>query len=528
MGISVRFLHALTAARQRRGELESAFIFPGDPMNRVIHPLRCLAPSALALACAGAFAAQVDSDLPAIAAKEGKVDVLIVLQAQAQKQLLRNETDVLQRRRDLVHLLRATAETSQRDLVTWLDNQGIEYRPYWIVNAVQATVTPTQLDALAARGEIARIAGNRPMRVNTPAADVSPSGAALPVAPAAIEWGVSRVRAPEVWATGIRGQGVVVAGQDTGIRWDHASIKTQYRGWTGTTADHNYNWHDAVHTGGGSCGANTVAPCDDHNHGTHTVGTMVGYDGGSNEIGVAPDAQWIGCRNMNVGDGSPATYIECTQWLMAPTDSSGANPEPDLAPDIVNNSWGCVPSEGCTTGLEIREAIENIIDAGVFFVVAAGNDGGSCGTIADAPAMYDISFTVGGIASSGSMYSSSSRGPVAGLAMNKPDLIAPAVSVRSALRNGAYGTMTGTSMAAPHVAGVAALLMSVNPSLKGQPERIAEILRSTAVPITTSSQVCGGIPATTIPNPVQGYGEIDAWRAFRVAETIFVTDFDEK
>ena len=122
---------------------------------------------------------------------------------------------------------------------------------------------------------------------------------------------------------GYRGQGVVVAGQDTGYEWTHAAIRDQYRGWNGTTADHDYNWHDSIHSGGGSCGSDSPFPCDDHYHGTHTMGTMVGDDGGSNQVGLAPEAKWIGCRNMNVGSGTPATYSECFEWFVAPTDVAG-------------------------------------------------------------------------------------------------------------------------------------------------------------------------------------------------------------
>ena len=85
------------------------------------------------------------------------------------------------------------------------------------------------------------------------------------------------------------------------MRWTHGALKPKYRGWDGVTADHNFNWHDAIHSGGGSCGPDTVAPCDDSGHGTHTAGTTVGDDGGANQVGVAPGAKWIGCRNMNVG-----------------------------------------------------------------------------------------------------------------------------------------------------------------------------------------------------------------------------------
>ena len=91
-----------------------------------------------------------------------------------------------------------------------------------------------------------------------------------------------------------------------------------------------------------------------HGHGSHTIGTMVGDDGGSNQVGVAPGAKWIGCRNMNAGDGTPAQYNECAQFFLAPTDLSGANPNPDLAPDVISNSWGCPASEGCTAGNEVQ------------------------------------------------------------------------------------------------------------------------------------------------------------------------------
>ena len=78
------------------------------------------------------------------------------------------------------------------------------------------------------------------------------------------------------------------------------------------------------------------------------MGTMVGDDGAGNQIGVAPGAKWIGCRNMNEGDGTPATYSECFQWFIAPTDLNNQFPNPTLAPHVINNSWGCPPSEGCT------------------------------------------------------------------------------------------------------------------------------------------------------------------------------------
>ncbi len=126
----------------------------------------------------------------------------------------------------------------------------------------------------------------------------------------------------------------MLAGNDTGLDWQHPAILNHYRGWNGAVADHNYNWWDATDT-------YPNGPADGFGHGTHTTGTMVGDDGGANQIGVAPGSQTIHCKNMDdFGGGWDDTFIECFQWDLAPWDLSGLNPRPDLAPDAVTNSWG--------------------------------------------------------------------------------------------------------------------------------------------------------------------------------------------
>ena len=221
---------------------------------------------------------------------------------------------------------------------------------------------------------------------------------------------------------------------------------------------------------------------------------------------------------MDVGNGTPSTYADCMQWMMAPTDLAGNNPDPARAPHVINNSWGCPPSEGCTTPDILRVAVENVRNAGILMVVSAGNYGAQgCSSVKDPPGIYAASFSVGAIHSS-TVWDRSSRGPVTVDGSNrlKPDIVAPGVSVRSSIRGNAYQAWDGTSMAGPHVAGVAALLMSIDPTLKRDPARIEALMRATAVNDITNTQVCGDIPAATIPNHVVGYGRIDALNAARM------------
>ena len=174
--------------------------------------------------CGPSLAASVVPSVRATAQQTGKADVLIAMAAQAPKQLLRTDGNYIERRTALVDLLRATAEVSQAEVRQWLDSNGIAYRSYWINNTIQAELTLDQIDALAARTDIARIVGNNSIRQNL-VADEQPQTAMTPDAIQAITYGVTKVRAPDVWALGFTGQGVVIAGQDTGIRWTHAAIK---------------------------------------------------------------------------------------------------------------------------------------------------------------------------------------------------------------------------------------------------------------------------------------------------------------
>jgi subtilisin family serine protease len=488
--------------------------------------LKRLPLAALAVACGSAFGAVVNPDLAAAVRRDGVAQAIIVLPDQSTPMLapLASNADYRAHRRTLVDALRARADAQQAGIRALLDANGTSYRAYWIANVIVADVDTRTLQQLAARRDASRIEPNPTIPVALPHPK---PGFAKPADVESIAWGVSKINAPEVWAAGVTGQGVVIAGEDTGYQWDHPALKSHYRGWNGTSADHNYNWHDAIHDSvGNPCGNDTQAPCDDFGHGTHTAGTFAGDDGATHQIGVAPGAKWIGCRNMDDGAGTPARYIECMQWMLAPTNLADQNPDPDLAPDVISNSWSCTVGEGCTVGNEIDTAVANLTAGGIFFVAAAANDGPNCGTISGPPAIYPNVFTIGATNSSDALAGFSSRGPVAssrilpGGTRVKPEVSAPGVSVPSAWPPNTYTNLDGTSMATPHVAGAAALLMSANPALKGHPAVVGRILRETAVTVGVTdpvNQTCGGTPRDTWPNNMIGYGRIDVFAAYEVA-----------
>ena len=521
------------AANGRGDKRETQLFFPGDhvrgsgqdqerssifsasyhndnsPLQREMKQLFLQAPAAR-------IAPQVFTDTT-----DGKsASVVILLADQADLSAAYDMKDQDARGWFVYHTLTQHAARTQVALQEFLKSRGTTYQSFWAANMLVTTADRQLVEQLAARSDVARVDSNRPTRwIEDPVVEKFGVAPRSTNAPDSAEWGVLNVNAPAVWALGFTGQGMVVGNEDTGMRWSHNALKPKYRGWNGTTADHNFNWHDSIHSGGGSCGANSVAPCDDNGHGTHTTGTTVGDDGTGNQVGVAPGAKWIGCRNMDQGNGTPATYTECFQFFIAPTDLAGNNANPSLRPHVINNSWGCPASEGCITRAELETIVNNTEAAGIFVEVSAGNTGPGCSTVADAPSIYSASFSTGAIDISNVLASFSSRGPSTFYNPNllKPNISAPGVNVRSSTSTSdiSYGNLSGTSMAGPHVVGVVALLWSARPQLTRNIAATKSILQNTANPAVTVSpaQTCGGTTSVQIPNNSFGYGRVDALAA---------------
>ncbi|MEO1516061.1 MAG: S8 family serine peptidase [Bacteroidota bacterium] len=472
--------------------------------------------------------------------QEEQVDFLIRLRQQADLSAAKNFKNKEAKGRYVYQQLQQLAKSSQQNLIQLLDAQEAPHRSFFVVNAIHAKGNFALIRLLAQQEEVASIENNPQVSFDRP---IEEEVVADLRGGTAIEWGISMIKADSVWEMGYRGQNVVVAGQDTGYDWTHPSLQSKYRGMSDDgPVDHNYNWHDAIREinplhGDSStdpslnpCGLDVKIPCDDNNHGTHTMGTIVGEDG-ENQIGVAPEAKWIACRNMERGYGTPATYIECYEFFLAPTDLEGENANPDMAPHVINNSWGCPELEGCNSSnwATMEAVINNLKAAGVVVVVSAGNSGrGGCETVNTPSAIYENSFSIGATASNDTIASFSSRGPVTvdGSNRMKPNVSAPGVRVRSAVRGDGYRSFSGTSMAGPHVAGAVALIISANPALAGRVDMIEDILEQTAVPKTTD-EVCGTTPGTEVPNNTYGFGRIDVLEAVKLALNTQVVDTEE-
>ncbi len=267
-----------------------------------------------------------------------------------------------------------------------------------------------------------------------------------------VEWNITKMNVPEVWKQGYTGKGVVVGIIDTGVDVKHPALASKYRGaGADGTVNHSYNFFDAVN--------GRKDAYDDHYHGTHVAGTVVGSTA-DHVYGMAPDAQIIATKILSAsGGGTIESVTKGLEWMLAPRDENGANPDPSKAPDIVNNSWGTTNGK-----LDVfRKIWKSYVAAGIEPIVAAGNSGPRRGSVG-APGSYPESITIGATDDKDAVAGFSSRGPSpiksdAG-SDRKPDVSAPGHKINSTVPGGGTKVLSGTSMATPGVSGVAALMLS--------------------------------------------------------------------
>ncbi len=383
--------------------------------------------------------ADVSEALKARLAVSAQVEVPVVVTLEAQV----DQADYAGRPAALVRALRATATRTQSGVTDELDGPA---RRFWLVNAVATSITADELQALEDDPAVAAIDLDPRVTVTSVVGSPSHGGGS---------WGIGAIRAPEAWSRyGLTGAGVRVGSIDTGVDPSNPELAGAIAG-----------WRDFV--------AGIPTPYDDNGHGTHTVGTMVARNVAGAPIGVAPGAQAIVAKAIRAdGTAQGSDLLAAAQWL---TDPDGDPATADF-PTVINNSWTAPGAENEW----FRPMVQAWVAMGIAPVFGAGNTAGSIGN----PASYPEAIAVGALEQSGQVAASSSRGLVnwtidgTPTTIMKPDITAPGVFITSTLGSG-YGLYSGSSMAAPHVAGTIALLRQARPDLTLAQMR--ELLRATAV-----------------------------------------------
>ncbi len=437
---------------------------------------------------------KVNEEVSAQIEEKGATDFWVRFEARPDMSQFKKIEDWDQRGKAVYSALTDTARESQEDIRAQLDSKGVDYHAFWATNAIRIQGGDEDLvTSLAAQGEVE---GIYPTTTYDPPELVEGEQT---MSPAAVEWGVDDIRANEVWDTyGVHGEDIVVANIDTGVQYDHPALVNQYRGNNGDgTFTHDYNWFDAA-------GTSPDEPSDSNGHGTHTMGTMLGDDGGENQVGVAPGATWIAANGCCPSDQA---LIDSGEWMLAPTKLDGSDPDPSKRPHIINNSWGSsLPSNDPF----MEDVIEAWDAAGIFSMWANGNSGPACET-SGSPGSRIITYSVGNYNIDHEISNTSGKGAGQDGEI-KPNISAPGSNVRSSVPGSGYANYSGTSMATPHAAGAVALLWSAAPGLVGDIEGTRALLDGTA--IDTENLMCGG---TADDNNVFGEGRLDAMALIEAA-----------
>ena len=425
--------------------------------------------------------------------------------------------------------LKKFADHSQADALQYFRSHGIKYRQLWIANAVALHQADEQtFNALMTLRNVRSISVQRKIDLPLPPR-ISPQNAGTPGLNS-INEDLSHIHVPDVWGMGFKGAGTVVANIDAGVRYTHEALVNAYRGNNGGSFDHDYNWYDPYD--------GTAVPRTSDAHGSHTMGIMVGDNGSDHQMGMAPEAKWIACIGFGDSGGAAtdAGLLACGQFMVAPTKTDGTAPDPEMRPDVVNNSWG-----DCQTTFDdwYESTVDAWVASGIVPVFSNGNNSNcgfptppGLGTVNN-PGRYGKVLGIGATGNHDGAYASYSNwGPTdnvnpglpgypdpMGYDTLKPNVAAPGTQVLSSgnSSDSAYLTESGTSMAAPHVAGLVALMENAAPCLLGDYATIGTIIMQTANGIPYMSGGPDDDPTDHVPNEATGWGEIDALAAVNAA-----------
>ena len=455
----------------------------------------------------GAYLAdhQQDEMVGAIVTMADKVDLEAL-----KSELYARHADRREWHETVVLALQAKATATQADILAQIDGLAAQgkvekYRNLWVGNVILINATREALDILVARNDVEAIYPDYPIENIEPVS----KGDDIPII-AGVENGLRAIRADEVWAMGITGEGRLVSHLDTGVDGNHPALNARWRGYDSRYDGHpDWAWFDPL--------TNTQFPQDWGQHGTHTMGTICGLGVNTGDtIGVAFGAEWISAGVID-RQSIPRTVQDALasfEWVADPDGDPGTVWD---VPDANSNSWGLTTGHGYPP---CDQTFWTVLDgceaAGIFVVFAAGNEGSGQRTLRNPAtrATTDVkSFAIGALDGNDPNFpiaGFSSRGPSDctpdGSDAIKPEVSAPGVNVRSSVPGGGYqGGWSGTSMACPHVAGVVALMRQANPNLTT--DQIGQIMLETAADLGQNGE-----------DNAYGMGIVDAYEAVLMAQ----------
>ncbi len=403
------------------------------------------------------------------------ITVIVTLREQADLSKVSDFTRTA-RLQGVIQSLQAVSSRTQAPIYSFLgqylaSGKVANLTPFWIFNGLSLKAVPQVILELAARPEV--------LSITPDTIDIIPTTSLNYSAP---QENIALINAPLLWDQGWEGQGVVIANMDTGVDYTHPDLLAQWRGGANSWYD-PYNQHDY--------------PFDYSGHGTWTMGVMVAKDASGSSIGIAPQAQWIAVKIFDDSGSATATGIHSGfQWLLDPD----GDPTTNDAPHIVNNSWS-FEYPGCNTEFQLDVAALRAV--GILPIFAAGNFGPNSSTSVS-PGNYPEAFAVGAANNEDVVLGLSSRGPSACSEKSSvyPELTAPGLDINTTDLYGFYTTATGTSLAAPHVAGGLALLLSAYPNVTVEDQEAA--LVNGAIDLGQAG-----------PDNDYGYGRLDLWGSYQ-------------